>query len=87
MVKVKKVKWYGMNQCNNRIWLKRMLKHFSLTRQAVANLLIINISTVDRWLVPEGSTSHRKMSPMARKLLTYMIEHGEIKVDITANGS
>lgn len=72
--------WYGMNQRDNRVWLMRMMKHFSLTRPMVAKFVGVNISTVDRWLVPDASKSHRKMPVMARKLLTYMINAGDIEI-------
>jgi DNA-binding transcriptional regulator YiaG len=67
-------KWYGMHQRDNRIWLKRFMKHFELTRPQVANHLGVNVSTVDRWLTPEGSSSHRNMPAMARKLLHCMVK-------------
>lgn len=70
-------KWYGQHQRDNRVWLKRFMKHFSLTRPQVAQACGVNISTVDRWLVPEDGVSHRAMPVMARKLLTCMVEKGE----------
>lgn len=69
--------WYGMHQRDNRIWLKRFMKHFNLTRPQVATAVSVDISTVDRWLVPDSGRSHRKMPNMVRKLLTYMLEAGE----------
>lgn len=68
--------WYGMHQRDNRIWLKRMMKHFSLTRKRVSETLGVNISTVDRWLVPEDKASHRKMPFPMRKSLEMAIEAG-----------
>ena len=76
-------KWYGMHQCDNRIWLKRLIKHFGLTRPQVAKHLMVDLSTVDRWLASEDLKSHRAMPNIARKLLTYIVNSGEIekKVD------
>ncbi len=68
--------WYGMHQRDNRIWLKRMMKNFSLTRKRVSETLGVNISTVDRWLVPENKVSHRKMPIPMRKGLEMAIEAG-----------
>lgn len=73
---MKERKWYGMRQRENRIWLKRMMKHFGLTRKRVATVVGVNISTVDRWLVPPDKVSHRKMPFSARKLLEMAVEAG-----------
>lgn len=70
--------WYGMHQRDNRIWLKRFMKHFSLTRPQVAAYVEVNISTVDRWLTPVEAKSHRAMPNTARKLLFYMTQTGDI---------
>lgn len=70
-------KWYGRNQRDNRIWLKRFIKHFGLTRKRVAEIVGVNISTVDRWLVPPDAVSRRRMPDMARKLLTQMADNGD----------
>ena len=72
-------KWYGMHQRDNRIWLKRFMKHFGLTRPQIAAYVEVNISTVDRWLTPEDAKSHRAMPNMARKLLFSLVETGDIK--------
>lgn len=69
-------KWYGMHQRDNRIWLKRMMKHFGLTRKRVSEAVGVNISTVDRWLVPEDKVSHRKMPAPIRKMLEMGIDAG-----------
>jgi hypothetical protein len=74
-----KEQWYGMHQRDNRIWLKRFMKHFGLTRPHIAAFVEVNISTVDRWLVPESGKSHRRMPNMARKLLFFMVIAGDIK--------
>lgn len=70
--------WYGMHQRDNRIWLKRMMKHFCLTRPKVAEVLEVNVSTVDRWLVPSDKVSHRKMPLSARKSLQMAVDAGII---------
>ena len=57
---------------NNNAWLKKFMKSSELTRRAVAEAVCVNISTVDRWLVPPRKVSHRPMPDMARKLLIYM---------------
>ena len=75
---MKENSWYGMHQRDNRIWLKRMIKHFSLTRPKVAEVIGVNVSTVDRWLVPSDKVSHRKMPPSARKSLQMAIDAGII---------
>lgn len=75
---MKESNWYGMHQRDNRIWLKRFMKHFGLTRPQVAAFVEVNISTVDRWLTPEAAKSHRRMPNMARKLLFVMVETGDI---------
>jgi len=69
-------KWYGMHQRDNRIWLKRMIKHFGITRKRVAEALGVNISTVDRWLVPPEKVSHRKMPVPMRKGLQMAVDAG-----------
>jgi len=71
--------WYGMHQRDNRIWLKRFMKHFELTRPQVAKFCSVNLSTVDRWLVPPDRASHRKMPNMARDLLTCLESKGAIE--------
>jgi hypothetical protein len=68
--------WYGMHQRDNRIWLKRMMKHFGLTRKRISEAVGVNISTVDRWLVPPEKVSHRNMPLTARKLLQMGIDAG-----------
>jgi len=73
---MKERKWYGMRQRDNRVWLQRMMKHFGLTRRRVAEAVGVNISTVDRWLVPPEKVSHRKMPVTTRKLLQMGIEAG-----------
>ena len=73
------LRWYGMNQLDNRIWLKRFMKNFELTRPQVAAFIEVNVSTVDRWLTPEDAKSHRAMPNMARKLLFSLVETGDIK--------
>ena len=77
-------RWYGKNQRNNRVWLKRMMKHFGLTRREVAEAVGVNISTVDRWLVPPDASSTRKMPSMARTLLTRMADDGAFDREETA---
>jgi hypothetical protein len=72
----KERKWYGMHQRDNRIWLKRMMKHFGLTRKKISEDVGVNISTVDRWLVPPEKSSHRKMHATPRKLLVMAIDAG-----------
>lgn len=72
-------RWYGMHQRDNRIWLKRFIKHFGLTRPQVAEIVSVNVSTVDRWLTPEDAVSHRDMPNMARKLLQCKVDNDEIK--------
>lgn len=74
-----KKSWYGMHQRDNRIWLKRFMKHFELTRPQVAKLVGVNVSTVDRWLTPEDAASHRDMPNMARELLHCKVDTGEIE--------
>ena len=71
--------WYGMHQRDNRIWLKRFIKHFKLTRPEIAKHCSVNLSTVDRWLVPPDRSSHRKMPNMARDLLVCLESKGIIK--------
>lgn len=78
-------KWYGRNQRDNRIWLKRFMKHFALTRKMVAESLGVHLSTVDRWLIPPGGRQCRQMPNMARKTLTVLADSGAF--DLTANGS
>jgi hypothetical protein len=75
---MEKQRWYGMHQRDNRLWLKRFIKHFNLTRRQIAEAVGVNISTVDRWLIPDNRGSHRNMPNMARKLLTYMVDAGDI---------
>jgi len=62
---------------NNNAWLKKFMAGWHLTRPAVAKAVAVNISTVDRWLVPPRKASHRKMPDMARKLLIYMEWNGD----------
>lgn len=71
-----KHKWYGMHQRDNRIWLKRMMKHFEVTRREVAEAIGVNISTVDRWLVPPDKVSHRQMPAPMRKSLELATDAG-----------
>lgn len=68
--------WYGMHQRDNRIWLKRALKHFGVTRKWLAESIGVNISTVDRWLVPPDKSSHRKMPNTMRKSVQMAIDAG-----------
>ena len=68
-----------MTKQNNNAWLKRFMAGREMTRPMVAEALEVNISTVDRWLVPPRKTSHRKMPDMARKLLNYMDEAGDFR--------
>jgi hypothetical protein len=74
--KMKDGNWYGMHQRDNRIWLKRMMKHFGVTRKRIAEAIGVNISTVDRWLVPPNKSSHRRMPITARKSLNMAIDAG-----------
>jgi DNA-binding transcriptional regulator YiaG len=67
-----------MHQRDNRIWLKRFMKHFGLTRPKVAAHVEVNVSTVDRWLTPDNAKSHRAMPNMARKLLALLVETKDI---------
>ena len=78
-------KWYGMHQRDSRVWLKRMMKHFSLTRKVVAEAAGVNISTVDRWLVPPELISHRKMPVPTRRLLEMAVKAGVFDKE-TENG-
>lgn len=71
------MKWYGKNQRDNRIWLKRMMKHFGITRRAVAEALGVHTSTVDRWLMEPDRKTARKMPAMARTALTQMADNGD----------
>jgi DNA-binding transcriptional regulator YiaG len=57
---------------NHQKHLRDFMSRHSLTRPDVARALCVNVSTVDRWLVPTGSKSYRKMPDMARKLLVYI---------------
>lgn len=69
-------RWYGMHQRENRIWLKRAMKHFGITRKRLAESIGVNISTVDRWLVPPDKSSHRKMPNTMRKSVRMAIDAG-----------
>jgi len=60
-----------MAKRNNRNWLIRFMKKHRLTRAALAQMVCVNVSTVDRWLVPEDMSSHRHMPDMAVRLLEY----------------
>ncbi len=76
-----KRKWYGMHQLDNRIWLKRALKHFGVTRKRLSETIGVDISTVDRWLVPEDKVSNRKMPAAMRKSITMAINAGVFDKD------
>jgi hypothetical protein len=71
-----KRQWYGMHQLDNRIWLQRTMKHFGITRRRLATCIGVNVSTVDRWLVPPDKSSHRQMPIAMRKSITMAIEGG-----------
>ena len=73
---MKEGNWYGMHQRDNRIWLKRALKHFGVTRKRLAESIGVNVSTVDRWLVPPDKSSHRKMPTTMRKSVQMAIDAG-----------
>lgn len=62
---------------NNQKFLRDYMTRHKLTRPDIAKALCVNLSTVDRWLVPPSSISHRRMPEMAKKLLTYMEQKGE----------
>jgi hypothetical protein len=64
---------------NNNAWLRKFMKERELTRPSIAEATCVNLSTVDRWLVPPRKTSHRKMPDMARKLLIYMQQADEFR--------
>lgn len=56
-------------------WLHSFVACRGLTRKQIAKVLIVNTSTVDRWL--GSGRSFRAMPPMARKLLMYAFDAGE----------
>lgn len=64
---------------NNQKFLRQFMDRYRLTRPDIAKAVGVNLSTVDRWLVPTGSKSYRKMPDMARKLLCYMEDAMEFK--------
>lgn len=63
---------------NNNKWLKHTIQQLGVTRARVADALLVNTSTVDRWLQPrtrkgQPNGSWRKMPDMARELMKYRI--------------
>lgn len=57
---------------NNQKFLREIMRRNDLTRPQVADALCVNLSTVDRWLIPTGGSSYRAMPKMAVKLLAYI---------------
>jgi len=53
--------------------LHRTMTSYGLSRRWVSKHLKVGISTVTRWLQPDGSPSHRAMSDSYLKLLEYAI--------------
>jgi hypothetical protein len=71
---------------NNR-WLKETIRNQDLTRCWVARQLLVNQSTVDRWLQPrmrnkEKNPSYRHMPNMAVQLLKYRLADPEVSTDL-----
>lgn len=69
---------------NNR-WLKTLLYDRQLSRQLVAALLLVDNSTVDRWLQPRmknkvKNTTYRHMPDMAVALLKYRLADPEVNI-------
>jgi hypothetical protein len=69
--------WRETMQSNNQI-LKQVLKEHDLTRRWAALYLMVNISTIDRWLQPRlikgvRNTSYRRMPDSAIALLNYRL--------------
>lgn len=60
---------------NKTAWLKRYMKKHGHTRVVIAELVCVNISTVDRWLVPDDMSSHREMPDMGVKLLDLIAKY------------
>lgn len=68
-----------MTKRNNNAWLKRFMKERNLTRSDVARFCEVNLSTVDRWLVPPRKVSRRQMPDIAVKVLLCLDELGRIQ--------
>jgi len=72
-------------QSNNQ-YLKQVLKERDLTRRWAALNLMVDVSTVDRWLQPRirwGVTnkSYRRMPDSAVALLDYRLADSEVSTE------
>lgn len=60
-------------------FLQEAMTELSMTREQFAQKLGCSRRTLDKWLLPEDSTDHRKMPDTVRNFITEIFEHENLK--------